>query len=246
MAHSEKGNTMDQSVKDALAAPSQPKAPGFVLTSEKSGRKTILPAVKVEGFEEAIRAFKGTASVESQMSHAISVVVHLISGHPNEFKAKPEKDDKGAENAALRIVNEAETSMFGDKDHRGKLPASWSTVKSRYLAHYRKFGMDQPLWIERDGQKFAKPFRVVDTELSNEKEPTTPDATFRKALKLALGRGLKKETVESAIADLQSYLGALASGKVMQTAEGEEYDVIGEVVKKDTSKATAGEISGQQ
>lgn len=228
---------MDQVTQgNALQAPSQPKAPGFFIDGKRG--RTILPAVVVGDFDTAIREFKSTASVETQMSRAITVICHIIAGHPNEMKAEPTK-----ENAAGKVIAEVETAMFGKKEHRGKLPGSWSTVKSRYLAHYRKHGAApekladgtpnpdySPLWVERDGQKFAKPYRVVDTELANDRAATAKsrDEKFLDVLAKAIGEGLTLETVESAIATLEGYRTALESGA--PTEEGmtqPQYEVLG-------------------
>ncbi len=220
-----------------MSAPTVASAPGFKVTTPRGS--DVLPGISLGSLDDAKAAFRNTANVETLSAAAIRIIVATIKQYPAEFKVAPLKD-----NRAGQIMAETEKELFGEH----KLPDAWRTNKSMYLKFYRAHGdpngaAAKPLWIERGGETWIRPFRSVQQVMANDApDPKGDDDRLVDAVKLAIGRGVKEETVSTVMQMLGEYRDAIikakASGDVAGTKPGvQRLEVVDEVVSKKVQAA---------
>jgi hypothetical protein len=195
------------------------RIPSFTLVTKRG--KLEIPAVKMEDPQQARASINKGGSEESRTARAMVVLADILANHPNEFKAKPD-----SKNGAGAVMETEENGLFGDSN----LPAYWRTAKSLMLTYYRAHGAP---WLEKDGEKYLMPLKVINVALSNDKPDRTPGESLIKSVEAAIARGTSKDVVEQAMHLLGSYREAiLKAEQAGDTSTVTAYESLGVIVKK--------------
>lgn len=207
-----------------MKGPTQHKAPGFQIIS-KSGRKSVVEAIHIKPLAEALMEAKSGPSVASRTAAYVSVVIGLLSQYPNELRSEPSSKPL---NKAKEILTENENLIFG-KDQ--PTDSTWKTVKSRYLAAHR-MGLEPA--VERNGEIYAKPLRVIQAELENvAPDPKGDDDKLIEAVKRGIARGVSRPAVQEAMSLLGRFRDTLLRIENGEVPEGYQqvgdFEVIGVV-----------------